>query len=114
MSEGAERIRVERLRQISEEHYDAAHDDAHTAGELAMAAACYAAPERIFVYEPSAGSDSMHFANPWPWDADDDRRSFAGHARLESGGNRIRLLVKAGALIAAEIDRLLRAAERGP
>jgi hypothetical protein len=45
---GVERIADERLRQIMTEGYSAEHDDGHIHGELAMAAACYAAPERLY------------------------------------------------------------------
>ncbi len=40
---GAERIVRERGRQISEEGWTAKHDDKHSDGAMAIAAACYAA-----------------------------------------------------------------------
>lgn len=80
-------VLAERQRQISEEGWTPEHDDAHTKRELAAAATCYAS-----VY-PLA-------ASYWPWDLEwwkptDHRRN----------------LVKAGALILAEIERLDRAAK---
>lgn len=74
----------ERVRQICEEGWDLKHDDSHDCGEMADAAACYALgqPNEIV----------MHF---WPWDVTwwkpTDRR---------------RNLVKAGALIVAELERI--------
>lgn len=107
---GAERIAAERARQVSEEGYDASHDDEHDDGDLAMAAACYAAPESIYVREDRA--NQVTFTDPWPWDWRCDTRPTDGNVvtpEKATTAQRIRLLEKAGALIAAEIDRLLRA-----
>ncbi|WP_206523214.1 MULTISPECIES: hypothetical protein [unclassified Mesorhizobium] len=87
-------IASERQRQISAEGWTPEHDDAHSAGELAAAAACYAASAK------GHGFISLDRApSRWPWSLDwwkpTDRR---------------RDLVKAGALIAAEIERLDRLA----
>lgn len=95
---GAERIAAERTRQIKEEGFGAAHDAQHEGGELAMAAVCYAAPEHIYIHEEDR--DGFHrFVDPWPdwWEMGWDRRD---------EHNRIHQLEIAGALIAAEIDRL--------
>jgi hypothetical protein len=120
---GIELITVERFRQIHKEGFTAEHDDEHTEGELARAAACYASPVRIFErYDHAMG---INFVDPWPvgWDECWDKRGAYGENRAgqpSEGSNaipdpatysmeeRIDLLVKAGALIAAEIDRLLR------
>jgi len=105
---GAVCICLERRRQINSEGYSSLHDDQHACGELAWAAACYAAPAPILMPDYSRQS----YANPWPWGSEHDKRPSPGCSREE----RIRALEKAGALIAAEIDRLLRqAADRdGP
>ena len=108
---GVELIVLERARQISEEDYDDAHDDEHGGSEIAMAAACYvasAADKRIYVMEEFAASVS--FTDPWPWDERHDKRPYYKNIlqRPESDVQRIRMLEKAGALIAAEIDRLIR------
>ena len=106
---GAERIALERVRQVSKEGYDAAHDDQHDDGQIAMAAACYAAPEMIYVREDYA--NQVRFADPWPWHIRYDSRQYDGNVVAPdkaTRAQRIRLLEKAGALIAAEIDRLLR------
>ena len=90
---GVELIAAERERQVSAEGWSADHDDAHDDNQLAEAAMCYACPPDVDLREdgPPLG---------WPWEytwwkpTPDDR---------------IRELVKAGALLAAEIDRLQRA-----
>ena len=46
---GAQRIADERLRQVEKEGYTAAHDADHAEGALALAAACYAAPDTVYV-----------------------------------------------------------------
>ena len=116
MSEGIRLIEAERERQISEEGWTPEHDDEHTDGSLAMAAACFAAPERVFL-EDRQSANSVFFSDPWPWDDKWDKRyTYEGGNRLPepktySAERRLDLLVKAGALIAAEIDRLHRMAE---
>ena len=79
---------AERLRQVDDEGWSPEHDDQHTFGELAAAAACYCHPEPCM-------DDTRGVPFSWPWDREwwkpTDRR---------------RDLVKAGALILAEIERL--------
>lgn len=86
---GIELIAAERKRQIEVEGWTAEHDAQHTDGGLAEAAACYAMPRRksieIVPYD-------------WPW---------AVEWWKPTPDDRIRELTKAGALIAAELDRLL-------
>jgi hypothetical protein len=93
--DGLELIRCERERHKSREGWTPEHDDKHTGQEMALAAICYAIPR------PALGEGIEY---PWPstWDE--------GWFK-PSKDNRIRDLEKAGALIAAEIDRLMRAAE---
>lgn len=103
---GVDLIAAERERQMSEEGWTAGHDDEHVGGELAAAACCYAtAPEvraEIMLTDggaenvnvPGSGYDARH----WPWDG-----GWRPHP-----DDRVRELVKAGALLAAEIDRLQR------
>lgn len=81
---GVELIAAERERQVSQEGWTPEHDDEHKHGELRGAAACYALGRMI--------------PEIWPWSSE-----------WWKPGNRIRELAKAGALIAAEIDRLQRA-----
>ncbi len=116
---GIELIAAERERQVSQEGWTPEHDDSHEHNELAIAAVCYASPEplRAERIERDYGDrdcgcrecDCPHrrmfpvetkvWADPWPWDAEWDKRD---------KHDRIRRLAIAGALIAAEIDRLQR------
>lgn len=107
MSTALEDIAAERKRQIEEEGWDARHDDDHDLGEMAMAAAAYAVKcgpsDQIDLsvgYRSSwqRGGWSTLSALLWPW----------GRAWWKPTDNR-RNLVKAGALILAEIERLDRA-----
>jgi len=110
---GVIRIVEERQRQVDKKGWTATHDDEHSDDTLAIAAACYAAPSRIYHKEERACGVS--FTDPWPWHAQDDSRPYHGNVPAPEKATRkqrIRLLEKAGALIAAEIDRLLRAEER--
>lgn len=88
MRTGADLIATERMRQITEEGWTAEHDDEHTKSELLAAAMCYANTEGFTDSPPPA----------WPW----------SEGWWKPTGSRVRDLVKAGALIAAEIDRLQR------
>lgn len=105
---GAQLIAKERQRQISKENWTAAHDDEHTGGELALAAACYATPVQL--YQKRDFANAVEFIDPWPWESRWDKRPHDGNVlRPATTSQRIDLLIKAGALIAAEIDRLQRA-----
>jgi hypothetical protein len=88
---GAERIAAERQRQVEREGWTPEHDDRHADEELARAAACYATPRLLGGSLPP---------QDWPW---------AVKWWKPTPDDRIRELEKAGALIAAEIDRLQRA-----
>lgn len=108
---GAELIAAERRRQVDDEGWTPAHDDGHRVGELADAAACLAATEPIYVRRDQADqayrfSEGVAFVTPWPYQQDQVRGSWYPWRRTET--TREAVLVKAGALIAAEIDRLQR------
>lgn len=97
MKPGINRIAAERLRQTTAEGFDTTHDAQHAKGELIHAAVIYLK----FAFRQSQG-EAM---NPvWPWGDE--------WLKLEKG-NPIRALEKAGALIAAEIDRLEQQNARG-
>lgn len=102
MSKGVELIAAERERQVSVEGWTREHDDRHSDGELAQAAACYAVGEpcfvetRGFIYNDSRLPQTSYI-NLWPWEP-----------QWYKPKDRLSDLVRAGALIAAEIDRLLR------
>ena len=95
---GAELIAAERTRQIQKERWSPKHDDGHKKHELAKAAVSYiqvvASPDQWAEEhnEPAAPTDD------WPW----------SEKWWKPSSDPIRNLVKAGALIAAEIDRLQR------
>lgn len=96
MKTGTELIDDERARQIAKEGWTPEHDDEHDEGELSRAAACYATPTDHRRYYASADPMTDPPAD-WPWDPE-----------WWKPKDRIRDLVRAGALIAAEIDRLQR------
>lgn len=98
---GTKLITQERLRQISDEGWHQKHDALHTGGELLQAAACYISAAQTALIRPDAVE---YHSNPpfnqgpahWPW-----LRKW-----WKPSNDPIRNLEKAGALIAAEIDRL--------
>ena len=100
MTTGIELINKERERQIKQEGWTKEHDMQHIGEELANAAATYAmAPSCREALTNLVGDCKMTGIPPtWPWDDEWYK---------PTPNDRIRELVKAGALIAAEIDRLL-------
>lgn len=90
MTKAAADVLAERGRQVESEGWTPEHDDGHKFGELAIAASCYADWPH-----PEGG----RCAGRWPWDhhwwKPKDRRTD---------------LVRAAALLLAEIERLDRAA----
>lgn len=95
---GAYLIADERRRQITVKDFNESYDDCATRGQLAKAAACYAmhavASDK---HRAAIASANIEAVSGWPWDAEWWKPT-----------TRRRDLVKAGALIAAEIDRLAR------
>lgn len=97
LSQAVQAVCDERERQKTKEGWTEEHDDTHSDGALAHAAGCYV----IF------GDDKWTFpvGHPpirfWPWDAE-----------WWKPGDRERNLVKAGALILAELERLYRQKQR--
>lgn len=106
-------ITAERRRQIESEGWTPEHDDGHKDGQLAMAAACYAAPLPVFVRVPL--HDGPLYRDPWPWSARWDKRPRDERLELRTPtrDERRRMLAKAGALIAAELDRMAREDAQG-
>lgn len=93
MKTGIELIATERRRQIRKEKWSAKHDDSHANGELAQAAASYA------LHAAGIGTSfPKGLANGcclwWPWTP-----------KWWKPRTPIKDLIRAGALIAAEIDR---------
>lgn len=97
MKTGIEIIADERLRQVEKEGWTFEHDDQHDEGELACAAACYAMTVEARAYMDEWGNDM--WLTLWPFDL---------QWWKPTPDDRIKELAKAGALIAAEIDRLQR------
>ena len=79
-------VLAERRRQVEAEGWTPEHDDEHGAGEMAAAAACYGL---------NAAGCGCEVARNWPWDGSWWKPTTSR-----------RDLVKAGALILAEIERL--------
>lgn len=97
MKSGIELISWERKRQISKEGWTPEHDDSHRGFELSLAAMSYTAA----VANPDEEGDENGKVRPcydWPW----------AQKWWKPSDDPVRNLVKAGALIAAEIDRLQR------
>lgn len=96
---GIDRIAYERDRQLLEEGFTRKRDRAeYPDGQLARVAALYALPRawRALPLEEYDNRTLLEVAWPWTW-----------QWWKPSENDRIRELEKAGALIAAEIDRLL-------
>ncbi len=97
-------VLAERRRQVEAEGWTPAHDDAHDRQELAAAAACYAHPSPSMTKFRTEGyGGALHdyprqVPSDWPW-----------HPQWWKPTDRRRDLVKAGALVLAEIERLDRA-----
>ena len=85
MSQAEIDVLAERQRQIHAEGFDEAHDEHYTRGELTDAAVCY-------IWNDNS---------TWPWDL-----------KWWKPKNRRRDLVRAAALIIAEIDRIDRKASQ--
>lgn len=92
--QGLELVRLERMRQRLVEGHHPAIDAEYVNGELSAAAACYA-------LVPSRWRDIL-WQQVWPWPS----VAFKPRGRKEN-------LIRAGALIVAELDRLIAAERRG-
>lgn len=86
-------VLAERRRQVTEEKFDAKHDRNWRLGELADAAVCYAMTEDQRGTEVAPFTEAR--AEFWPWDE-----------KWWKPKDRRRDLVRAAALLIAEIDRM--------
>lgn len=105
MKTGIELIAEERQRQIEKEGWTHEHDDQHTDGELAVAACVYtdfANYHGEFDLMEGNGKAKVLIPRDFKW-------PFEKQWLKLTPENRVRELQKAGALIAAEIDRVNRA-----
>lgn len=95
----------ERERQMAVEGWTPDHDDSHEGGQMARAAACYAIGDthvsRGWGDEWHSGGSSSARIKIWPWEA-----------RWWKPKKRRHDLVRAAALLVAEIERLDRDATR--
>ena len=95
-ADGAALIAAERVRQIDMEYFTPEHDAEHTRCQMAVAARGYVYAAVVQVNSGMATNTPTgdgHWPEGWDWKPSPDP---------------IRNLVRAGALIAAEIDRLQR------
>ena len=92
-SYGVSLVGKDRQRQITEEGYSFEHDDREDSNQLSDAAAVYAC-------HASARHSLLHL---WPW-----AKEYFKPDKDNTIDGRIRELSKAGALVCAEIDRLVR------
>ena len=90
-------IAAERKRQIEVEGWTPQHDDAHKGGDLALAAAAYAehAGRRRDAIELGSRYETKAYPDIWPWERE-----------WWKPKNPRRDLIRAAALIVAEIERL--------
>lgn len=91
---GINLIICERQGHFDREGFTLERDDIYVSEALAAAASCYATPKHLRPFPVRDGQAPLL----WPWDK-----------QWWRPGDRIRELQKAGALIAAELDRLSRA-----
>lgn len=94
-------VHIERKRQELVEGWSPEHDDEHDAGDLSAAACCYVMAATDLLNPYSQGDGGYHLPGdppePWPmnWEAS-----------WWKPGEPRRMLVKAAALIIAEIERI--------
>lgn len=105
-------VAAERRRQVEVEDWSTGHDDEHERGELALAAACYAMHAGNPEHLPRRSADGLEYARgsvmiptAWPWAAKWWKPSGVYNNKTKRDD-----LVRAGALILAEIERLDRTA----
>jgi hypothetical protein len=103
-TQAALEVLAERARQISVEGWTPEHDDGHGDGSLSLAAACYA---MFDVFTPSGRRQTPRFTFSdikqfWPWEIESWKPK-----------DRRRNLVRAAALILAQIERDDRADSNG-
>lgn len=101
-----EMIERERNRQITREGWSIKHDDKQNLDQLSWAAVAYVMPDPVMRFAEANMANSHHASSMclsreclWPWPATTYK---------PTPHDRMRELVKAGALIVAEMERLQR------
>jgi hypothetical protein len=102
LTQAARDVLAERQRQIDTEGWTQEHDDAHTDGSLARAAAAYC----LCAEGPPAPGVPSEFHSSRPWDFNILRAIWPRSWNWPAPKDRRRNLVRAAALILAEIERL--------
>jgi hypothetical protein len=108
MSQAAADVLAERQRQVSAEGWTHKHDDQHHDGSMALAAACYACnaatwAERGSRFKPQDYQRMAWQGFRWPW-----------AAKWWKPKSQRQDLIRAAALILAEIERLDRLGQAKP
>lgn len=90
-------IAAERKRQIEMERWTPKHDDEHDRGQIAAAAGCYALEGSCADIDSRFPRDELPDGTPraWPWEPESWKPK-----------DRRRNLIRAAALLVAEIERL--------
>ena len=104
MKTGIQLIADERQRQIEDLGYNFENDSEYKTLALGNAAICYATLAGCSPDMRGQFRTAKSFGNPprgWPWSVDDWKPS-----KGDTDAERVQELIKAGALIAAEIDRI--------
>jgi hypothetical protein len=101
MTRATDLFAAERVRQIEEEGYDAAHDRGHAA-QLVAAGTSYGMFQAVVLRDGHSPEIALALGGPiipptWPWSS----------AHWKPTGDPRRDLVKVGALIAAALDSIL-------
>lgn len=103
MSNFLQLVAKERTRQIVEKGYTREHDDEHTDGSIADAAACYASTHDMLRYAQPWGQTKMVHGVVWRWSPKYFKKN--EHDRKQQ-------LIIAAAFINAEYDRIVRAEKK--
>lgn len=97
VTNGVKSIQVERRRQIID-GFDSVHDDQHTTGQLLLAARCYVVAAMLAERNTELPTLARRAGHLWPWQ----------QSAWNPSTDPLRNVIKAGALLAAEADRLER------
>lgn len=103
LTDAARAVLAERARQMSVEGWTPEHDDEHDAGELSAAGSAYATAAADMLHPMSQGDGAFQAVPPaiWPWS-----QEWWKHSEPR------RMLIKAAALLLAEIERIDREEKR--